>query len=272
MRDDIAKLNKKANEIRHLVLDMCVAAAGRGQHVMCEKPLALTLKQADDIVRAVKDSGVKLSLGHQRRWQGDVQLYRNLYREGAFGKPVIMRNGFIAEVRPKLEMHSQSKNGGPVIDLGVHHFDLWRYVFGSEAASVSASGFISGKGKPRLASIKDFAIDTANVTVKFASGDIGSLFVCWGMPEGFPMSMDEMVLGPLMTAKRIAPGKVQVQYADREEEHEVDTTDVHSHILDFAGAILEGREPLITGEDGVAGLKIARAALESIETGETVFL
>jgi len=252
--------------------DISVLAASKGQHVMCEKPLALTLEQADDIIRAVDKNGVTLSIGHQRRWHGDVQIYRELYQNGSFGSPVIMRNGFIAEVRPKLEMHSQSMNGGPVIDLGVHHFDMWRYIFGSEAVSVSAAGFISGKGKPRLKTIKDFAIDTATVTVKFASGDIGTFFVCWGMPEEFPMSMDEMVLGPLMTAKRIGADKVVLQYADRSEEREVDTGDTHSHILDFADAILQNRKPLITAEDGRAGLKIALAALRSIETGETITL
>ena len=93
-------------------------AAGNHKHILCEKPIALTLEQADAMIDAARQHGVLLSVSFQYRAFTRNVKCRQLLREGAFGGPVFFRYTDIREVRPKLAMHRKSMNGGPVIDIG----------------------------------------------------------------------------------------------------------------------------------------------------------
>ena len=247
-------------------------AAEHGRHVLCEKPLALTLDQADAMIRSAKESGVLLSTSFQYRGFARIQKIRELIRDGAFGGPTIIRFTDIREVRPKLAMHMRSMNGGPVIDMAGHFFDLMRYVTGAEPLTVYARGHVYGKGKERTASVEDFAIDAADITVQMTDGHVLSSLVDWGMPEGFGSLTEELFLGPKLSVQ-VKGGQVETRSgAEKEtwEANEGNPPGSSVRINDFADAIIQGREPEVTGEDGRIALRLSLAALESIETGEIV--
>jgi len=170
-------------------------AAEHGCHVITEKPIALTLPQAEKMIATAAKHRVKLAVSYQYREFPHFQKVRELVRAGEFGGPIFNRIVDIREVRSKLAMHRKSMNAGPVVDAAGHYFDLVRFFTGEEPLSVHARGHVFGKGKKRLDGITDFAIDAADVLVEYSGGHTLSYFCNWGMPEGFPGVYDELISG-----------------------------------------------------------------------------
>jgi len=253
--------------------EIAVFAAEHGAHSLSEKPLALTLEQADAAISAAKANGVFLSTSFQYRGFPRIRKYKELFDNGEFGGPIFMRFADVREVRPKIAMHRKSMNGGPIIDMTGHYFDLARYITGEEPVTVYARGHVFGKGKPRLAEVDDFAIDAATIEVGMSGGHVLSAFVNWGMPESCKGFGDEAIVGPAMWAKEIDK-KVVAEYGGRTEEFELPAGPPGSsvRINGIAEAIL-GKAPLeVAGEDGRIALRCSLAALESIETGSAIAL
>lgn len=251
----------------------CFAMRNR-RHVLCEKPLALTMEQADEMVRTAKETGMLLSTSFQYRGYARNVRYRKLFQEGAFGGPIFVRYSDVREVRPKLAMHRRSMNGGPVIDMAGHYFDFIRFITGEEPVSVFARGHVFGKGTARLASVEDFAIDAADVQVTMTGGHVLNVFVNWGMPEGYSGFGEEVVIGPKLSARATSDGIEVLSHNWKETwDTKIGNPPGSSvRINDLAEAIIEGRQPEVTGDDGRAALKISLAALESIETGNVIKL
>ncbi len=253
--------------------EIACLAAEHGKHVLTEKPMALTLPQADAMIAAARDNGVLLGVSLQYRAIPKYRRYHDLILEGAFGGPVFARFEDVREVRPKLAMHRRSMNGGPVIDMAGHYFDLMRFCTGDEPASVFARGHVFGEGKARLAGIDDLAVDAAEITVTMQSGHVLSVFVNWGMPEEFPNLGREQLIGPEV-AVWPEEGVVVAQYRDRQVRYRLPSHPFGpaARIDDLARAI-KGEEPLeVTGEEGRIALQVSLAALTSIETGDVVTL
>lgn len=254
--------------------EISVLAADNKRHVLCEKPLALTLDQADAAIEAARRNGVLLSTSFQCRGFVRHPKTRSMIRDGEFGGPVFARFTDIRSVRPKPAMHRRSENGGPVIDMAGHYFDLMRWLTGEEPVSVFARGQIFGRGKPSLAEVEDFAVDAADMTVEMTGGHVLNVMVNWGLPEGFGAISEELIVGPEMSLHTVK-GRTEVRRGGDPEVWEAPQGDPPGssvRINDMAESIHEGREPEVTGEDGRVALAVSLAALESIETGEVVRL
>ncbi len=247
-------------------------AASQGIHILCEKPLALTTAEGQAMIEAAQRHSVKLAVSLQYR-DGWPRRCRELIRQGDFGGPVIYRCADVREVRPKTAMHRRSMNGGPIVDMACHMFDLLRFMTGQEPRTVYARGHVFGQGKARLKEVDDFALDAAAITVSYDRGHILDFAINWGMPEGFPAYMDQMLMGPAL-AVHPAGNELVVQYGDHREQwpFQVPRFPPQHRIADLAAAINEDREPEITGADGLLALRVSMAVLESIETGRVVEL
>jgi predicted dehydrogenase len=254
--------------------EVCIHALEHGCHVLCEKPLALTLAEAKAVNAAAEKSGRHLTICFQNRDTPQNVLIRTLVRENVLGSPVFAHFTDVREVRPKLAMHRTSMNGGSLIDMAGHWFDLMRFWTGAEAASVYAVGCVFGEGKPRLAGIDDLAVDTGQLTVAFDNGHVLSAYLCWGMPEGFPGSGAMDLCGPSGRLVPDGPG-VLVQMGDRDVRYRPESLPIQgpaARVEDLVRAARSATPPKITGEDGTRALRISLAALESIETGRVVEL
>jgi len=257
--------------------ETAVAAMKRKCHVLCEKALALTEKQALAMIAAAKREGVMLGTSYQYRGFPSFQILRRVLREKELGDgPVFARFTDAREVRPKLAMHTKHLNNGPVLDMCGHYFDLMRFFTGEEAESVHACGHVYGKNKERLKSIAsaDLAFDAAEITVRYTGGHVLSVFVNWGMPEKHPGAVVSEVWGPDAVA-RLDGCHVEVAHADRTVRYKADPNPIGPsvRIADVIDAA-EGRKPKpeVAGEDGLAALRVCLAALKSIQTGKAVAL
>lgn len=244
-----------------------ICAAEHGCHVLSEKPLALTLDQADAVIAAARANHVLLSTSLQYRGWPRYKKYRELFEQGAFEEPIFMRFADVREVRPKTDMHRKSRNGGPIIDMAGHYFDLARYITGKEPVSVYARGHIFGTGKPRLAGIDDLEIDAATIEVSMTGGHVLSVFVNWGMPEGFTGFGDEVIVGPGLSAKPV-DGRIEAIYGSHVEHIELPTgpSGPIIRINGLVESILQGVPLEVSGEVGRIALSVSLAALESIRT------
>jgi predicted dehydrogenase len=262
----------------NLHAEVTIAAAELGKHVLCEKPITLTLEDADQMIAAAIENNVKLGLGFMRRHSPLLLALRQHLASGEFGRPVLYNASDIRELRPKRAMHDANVNGGPVVDMAVHLIDLWTYIFDAKPVSVSAQGLSLAAERPEIDHIEKVAIDTATLVVKFDSGDIGNFVVTWGLPPKVtPQGHPDQIYGP--------EGLGEVYYTRKKQEllimqeggawqtRSVSHQDMYQNQIDhFTRWVIEDDIFPATGEDGKSALRVALGALEAIQSGKTVFL
>ncbi|MEO9824065.1 MAG: Gfo/Idh/MocA family oxidoreductase [Paracoccaceae bacterium] len=267
--------------------DVAIAAAACGRHILCEKPMALTLEQADEMIAVANANSVHLSVCHQYRSLSRFKTMKRLIDEGHLGEQLYIRFTEMREVRPKLAMHRIDMNGGPVHDMSGHLFDLGRYLTGCEPVSVSAVGTVFARGKERVSSVTDFGVDTAEIQVRFEGGHCLSVSINWGLPEGTPGHSHDLVHGPLGMLFTVDPNNPDRFLGDLSDTLSVALKNANGTTLiacepdhdgpqtcieDLIG-VIEGKRPSqFSGTEGRAALRIILAALESIKTRKTVLL
>ncbi len=147
--------------------DLVVAAAEKGKHIFCEKPVDLTVAKVKKALAAVKKAGVTLQVGFNRRFDHNFRRVRDLVQQGAIGDPHILRITSRDPAPPPPEYVKVS--GGIFLDMTIHDFDMARYLAGSDAAEVFAKGAVLVD--PAIGKAGD--VDTAVVTLTFQNGCLG---------------------------------------------------------------------------------------------------
>jgi predicted dehydrogenase len=262
----------------YLHAEVSIAAAKSGKHVLCEKPITLTLKDADDMIMAARENQVKLGLGFMRRHSAILADLKETLASGDLGRPVLYHASDVRELRPKREMHDAHANGGPVIDMAVHLIDIWNTIFDSKPISVAAHGLKIGQDRPEIDHITDKAIDTATILVKYASGDVGTFVVSWGLPlKVNPEQHRDQIFAPNGLAELYFHGNQQEIRVMQEngiwQTTSISHQDMYSNQTQaFADWVLKDIPFPAQGDDGKLALQVALAALESIRTGETIHL
>lgn len=254
-----------------------VAAANRGYHVFCEKPMAITLPQADEMITAARGAGVLLMVAQCRRFDHHWLSFRKAVQDGVVGRPVVWRS-IMAGPEPGPDWFlDRDQGGGPLIDGAIHNYDFARAIFG-EAQSVYTAGLHLS---PRYS-----AFDTGSTTVKFESGDVLLLSWSWAMPARV-RSRFEDVVGPegilYLNPPRQAPkppqstgstGYLVAQRPGGEFEHlAYEKNDMYAaEIQAFVDAVGDGRESPLDPKDTRRSLAIASAVLESAATSRLISL
>lgn len=245
-----------------------VSALRAGKNVLCEKPAALTLREALTMKQAEAESGKLLRIGFMRRF--DPAWLQILAFSRDIGRPVLAQATIAAGVRPKLLMHDAAANGGPIIDMCCHVFDQWGMLFGEHPESVRAHGYTFSEHKPEVASIERKALDSAHLTLAYPNGGVGQVQVSWGLPSGIAPTERHTYMGP--------EGLVTVDWPDEVGLHDsVGLTRWHSRgsdpwqaeIAAFAAELAGGfsgaqRGRLATIDDGIAALRTSLAVLASV--------
>src|SRR5829696_4049475 len=146
-----------------------VEAAQAGKHIFCEKPIDYDLAKIDAALEAVERAGVKLQIGFNRRFDPNFRKVRAMVAEGKIGTPHIIRITSRDPAPPPLSYVKIS--GGMFLDMTIHDFDMARYLSGSEVEEVyTVAGVMID---PAIGEAGD--VDTAIITLRFASGAIGTI-------------------------------------------------------------------------------------------------
>ncbi len=256
--------------------DAAVAAAKAGKHVLCEKPMATTLEEGDQMIQAARQAGVVLMIAQCRRYDNFWGAVRDALADGAIGGPVVWRDVSGSNGPGPAWFYDRHKGLGPLVDGAIHNYDFARTMFG-EATSVYATG----------RSFKDVtAVDTGIAVIRFERGDELQLTWSWGLPKGVRANGGHDILGPkgvlffappaFVKAPECPEGHRQVVAVREGGEvvpYQYKVNDMYrEEIQAFVDSVAGKREAYPDGEDAKRSLAIGMAVLESAESGKLVHL
>ncbi|MEM3047356.1 MAG: Gfo/Idh/MocA family oxidoreductase [Candidatus Bathyarchaeia archaeon] len=262
-----------------------VAAAEAGKHAITEKPMAANLKQADAMISAARRAGVKLGVIFQRRWYDAARRMKQAIEEGKIGTPILgeVSCRFSREKayydRDPWRGKWSTEGGGVYMNQIVHEIDLLQWFMSSPVDSLTA--FTANLTHPYI-EVEDNAV----TALRFKSG---GLAVISATVSAYPPDEDRITVtgsnGPILGIRGLDPfwtepwtirgeekqaeewRKAQLAVRDRPdfwgEQHK-------AQVQDWLQAILEDREPAVTGEEGRKALEIIVASYISSAQGKTV--
>ncbi|APX69926.1 MULTISPECIES: Gfo/Idh/MocA family oxidoreductase [unclassified Brucella] len=248
--------------------DQAIAAAQVGKHILCEKPLALTIGDAHEMLKAARAAGVVAGTNHHLRNAASHRAMRDAIAEGRIGKVLGARVFHAVYLPPHLQgwrIERPDAGGGVVLDITVHDADTLRFVLGEnpvEAVAFSQQGGLSGEGLE----------DGVMGVLHFPSGAIAQFhdaFTAKYAETGFEVHGSEgsLIARNVMTQKPV--GTVILRDKDGEHELPLDHKNLYETALQaFHNAIAGRGQPSATLEDGIWSLATGLAVLEAAKTGK----
>lgn len=257
--------------------EIAVAAAERKKHILCEKPMAMTEEECEQMERAAEKNGVILQVAFMRRFDSAFIEAKRAVDAGEIGDVVMVRSNTRGPSIPKPWMYDISKSNGPLAEVNSHDIDTLRWFTGSEFQTVYAVG-----GNFRCPDARkqfpDF-YDNVVLTASFANGMQGMIDGAQGVRYGYDARVE--ILG---TCGCIYVGKTKEMPVTvcRSDMRRYDAFTNSWKFLfrdayleedrDFAACIKEGREPRVKGYDGRMAVKVVKAGNLSIATKQIVTL
>jgi predicted dehydrogenase len=261
-----------------------VDAAQAGKHILCEKPIAATLEEADEMIAAAEDAAVVLMVAENERFSPLWQKARDLVRDGVIGRPALLQvtrecyltRSFI-EDRPWF-LNARAAAGGVMTAGGVHDFERARMILG-EIVSVYAL-----RAPQRFVELE--GDDTSVALIRFADGTVGSFVQSFVMkslvtaagPEIHTLRIDG-TLGSLSTSDghiiRIYSERPDMRLGESLISHEIYVPEQDTFALEirhFLDCLRTGAEPITSGRSQRRPLEIVLAAYRSMEIGQPVVL
>ena len=272
--------------------DAAVACAGRGAHLLVEKPMAADSCGVRRMIEASRRAGRLLSSPYVWRYHPVCRQMKRFIEEGALGR-IVGCEGRCAAGRLNRYIDGHAgwmlqkalSGGGPMYNLGVHWIDLYRWLLNDEVAEVTGKNVKINQ---------DYDIeDNSFALLTFRRGTVVALDISYTVPDSYPYGRD-LYLGLRGTGgvlswapsfegvkERLFVCSDSGEYASAPRRHidfELQAHPGYTGILavhflrDLAQAIRTGAAPAITGEDGLRALEVVEAIYESASTGRSVVL
>jgi 1,5-anhydro-D-fructose reductase (1,5-anhydro-D-mannitol-forming) len=247
--------------------DQTIASARAGKHVLCEKPLALSLGDAHAMLRTCRDAGIVMGTNHHLRNAGSHRAMRDAIAAGRIGTPLAARVFHAVFLPPFLQgwrIDRPDAGGGVILDITVHDADTLRFVLGDDPVEAIAATQQGGMGQGGLE-------DAVMGVLRFKSGLIAQFhdaFTAKFAGTGFEVHGAEGSLfgRDVMTQK--PTGTVTLRTAAGEEQLRIDPTNLYVRALGNFHAAIAGRgAPSATGEDGIWSLATGLAVQQAARTG-----
>lgn len=231
----------------HLHAEQTIAAAERGKHVLCEKPMALSVADCDRMIAACRANDVKLGVAYYRHFYPVVRRVKELLDSGKLGVPVVAQINAFEWFDPSASdprawlIKKILSGGGPMFDFGCHRIEVLLDIFG-EVRDVKAS-FANTFFFDREVE------DTATAVLKFSRGTSGTLTVTHAAREPQD-TFDLYCTNGSIHIPVLNEGTMRVLDPDGERiETHPNARNIHQPLIDdFATAVLENRDPVVTGE------------------------
>ncbi|HZN72618.1 MAG TPA: Gfo/Idh/MocA family oxidoreductase [Micromonosporaceae bacterium] len=272
-------------------LDGVLAAARHGVHVLCEKPIAVSLGDADRMIDATERAGVHFGVLFQRRFWAAAARVRAALDDGRLG-PLVC-GGVLARLKRDATYYAEAwrgrwdtEGGGVLMTQAIHHIDLLQWFMGPAAR---VTGRYATLAHGDVIEVED----TVGAIVEFASGAVATVQAGTTFDPGLGVqvwvsdirgrtaSVMEFPEGVGFTDVWSVPGEDEYARTYRPgRDFDIPLDDIHAHLApyharqieDFVRAVREDREPAVTGREAVKSLEIVQAIYESSRTGRTVTL
>jgi predicted dehydrogenase len=256
-----------------LHLEYVRLAAQAGKAVICEKPLGRDIDEAQAIIDVCREHGVPLYVGHVVRFFPEYENARRQVQEGQIGQPGVVRlsrGGPFPQGRGDWYADEQ-KSGGVILDMAIHDLDWLRWTFG-EVKRVMA------KRVNRKDEQGKTVLEYALLTLRMADGTIAHVEASWAQTAfkaAFEIAGDQGML--VYDSDDSQPLHVQLRQSETAAggvavPESVGINPYQRQLEHFKDCLLHRAEPLVSADDAWQAVRIARAALESIEKGQPITL
>jgi 1,5-anhydro-D-fructose reductase (1,5-anhydro-D-mannitol-forming) len=247
-----------------------LAAAAAGKHVLCEKPLALSVAGARAMIDACRGAGVVLGTNHHLRNAAAHRMMRDLVASGAVGQPLAVRVFHAVGLPPQLQgwrIDRPEAGGGVILDITVHDADTLRFVLGDEIEAVVAMTASQGLARAGLE-------DAVMGVMRFSNGVLAQFhdaFTIRHAHTGFEVHGTEgsLYATDVMTQRPV--GAITLRRDGSEESIPVAHENLYERSVRLFNAAVRGEgSPAASGEDGLRSLAVALATREAAASGRTV--
>jgi len=270
----------------HVHAEQVRACAEAGKNVLCEKPLGMTVAEAEGMIELCQQKGIKLGCAFMMRFVSQHQKALQLIKESRLGKPVYARaqlSCWYPPIKGAWRQNPATGGGGSLIDMGGHCIDLLEMFFGRISR---ISCFINN-------SVHDYkSEDSATAMLFFENGALATVDTFFCIPDNSSKNVFELYgsKGSILAEGTIGQGPAGRMTAFLEQHgRDYDAQQARSaaegltiepepvntyqaEIEEFSRAVLEDREPLISGELGLRSQKILTACYESARLGKVVMI
>lgn len=235
-----------------------IAALEAGVAVLCEKPMAISVAECEQMVATAERTGALLMVGFCHRYQPEIEAMREAIARGDIGTPLAFRNRFAGPLRGVQDLWFSKRavaGGGVLMDTCVHSVDLFRCLVG-EVSDVRAL----------TASTAGLEVeDTAVLSLRAESGVLGVIEASWRTQPG------EAVVRVEGTAGALVMDYQSLRFTRRTPDGATEPIDVSPgnrftrQAAHFLACVRGEEKPRVTGEDGVAAMRVLAAAYDSVE-------
>ena len=257
--------------------EITVAAAKAGKHVLCEKPMAMTVEECELMEQAVKECGVKLQLAFMRRFDAGFCAAKEAILQGRIGEVVMVRSNTRGPSIPKPWMYDISKSNGPLAEVNSHDIDSLRWFTESEFRTVHA---IAGNYRcpDAKADFPDF-YDNVVMIAEMANGMQGMIDGAQGVRYGYDARTEILGTNGCIFLGRRNENEMVLATSDMNQQIEYVNSwkylfrDAYlAEDTAFVRCILEDSEPQVTGLDGKMVVQVVDAGNRSIREKRIVAL
>lgn len=254
----------------HLHCEYTVRAAQAGIHVLCEKPMAVTEEECEQMIRAAEENKIKLMIAYRLHFDEANMQAVEIAKSGKIGDVRIFNSVFSQQVaQGNVRLEKISIGGGTIYDMGVYCINAVRYLFQAEPTEVVA--FSANDGEKRFEEIDEMTSAIlrfpkerlATFTSSFGASSVSSYQIV-GTKGNLRMDSAYSYQGEL---------KQQLTIDNQKQEHSFSAGDQFAaEIIYFSDCVLSNKNPEPSGVEGLADVRIIRALYESAKTGKPIKL
>jgi len=261
--------------------EQAIAAAKAKKHILLEKPMAMTVEDAEEIKKALEENGVKLGVGFLMRFHGYHQEIKNIIADGKIGDIVSMRGQFTCwypDIEGAWRQKKATSGGGALVDMGIHVIDLLQYLSGLKAVEVVAFN--------QTQTFNYEVDDSSGVIMKMDNGSIAYVDSNFNIPDAASVAKLEIygTKGSIVASGTLAQaevGTVNVLISDDSLAYDANQTRDEivplslegtplgnmytKEVEQFGDAVINGTEVPVTPESAIYDQKVVEAAYKSSE-------
>jgi myo-inositol 2-dehydrogenase/D-chiro-inositol 1-dehydrogenase/scyllo-inositol 2-dehydrogenase (NAD+) len=257
--------------------EIACLAAQQGKHIFLEKPMAVTVRECEQINRAVAESHVKLQIGFMRRFDEGFLQAKQILESGEMGRVVLIKSTGRGPGGPGAWMYDLRKSNGIIAEVNSHDLDSLRWFVGGEPVRVyaEAGNFKSPDAK------KDFPdfYDTVSAHFRFTDGTLGTVDGACPCHYGYDARVEILCEnGVLFLGLAVQPGLTRIMRNGQALGQAVKSwrslfKDAYlAEMEHFVECVVQDRPPRVTGADGQKALAMALAVNDSVRSGTPVEL
>jgi glucose-fructose oxidoreductase len=250
-----------------------IRAARAGKHVLCEKPMAISVAECEAMIAACRKADRKLMIGYRCHFEAHNLEAMRLARSGAAGKIRYVRSehGFVQGDPSKWRLKRALSGGGSLMDMGIYSLQAARYMTGEEPVAVTARES-TDRRDPRFSEVEDMI----EWTLEFPSGAIAGCQSMYSANQNHILLMGDAGRIELEPATRYDGNQMWVGKDGRERKITPPPgpakTQFAGQLDHMAQSVMTGRQPIVSGEEGLRDMRIVEAIYRSAREGRTIKL